>query len=807
MKTPVPAVINAVEGPSAPSPASTPFPSAPPSLNPSPALRPSHALRPAPSAVTLVVPDGSYQAGKGGPVLSKSEQQEAVVRELSAAMDRESTPLIAASGSAAAKSNYALLGRLEAERSSGNMSRIKKTASFRTVDTLVRRTDSGAGMERVTSALVRTSSRTARSAGNGDRAMDGLREARARKLIEKSLSTAGATAASNLTFSREFLRVLWWQGLAVALVITALLLDVYATKSITGSQIWGSLWPTKAAVAVESLVGFSEVIALHLRIVFTVAILAVQVSMIRFTPLIATDFFKNPIIMWTIISYICVTVAVMICKYFTSATYVPTLLIVLCALLIMCVYAFLVPYFTFILRTLEPRQVIRSITDQAMLSMDPSIYGKIAAKGRKTSKKLQASASSASVMGAGSTANLRRNASVSGAGNEIGEVIEEEERLARERGAMVEERARHALRSLEQLKDFGIKALLFHDRLIAANVCHALARILEVYGQVQSSFPEEWDTVPSLLRDLEVGFKGTDPALIVEIETSGLWLEWKVLKHFETIFLSGLQLGQEVCLLVAVHSRSIAMGAIRSGNVNLLRQVSLYFNRYLDMCTASGVNNSIRVAYNILQQYRDLIVSALLCNSLYDGENGGDLGAFLPQRVQAQFYDHVIKMCVDMASFAVVAVDRKLNYIAQVVAFDLCAICEEAAICNSPCGGDVLSVTVSLLSKITRLVDPFNGRGIQKALARLATLHMQKRDFSSVARIAETLVGGGKEQLVGLFEDLERCDQKEFWEVIDRGTNFDYIPEDRKATLESFFNAMPIFASGEATLPAIHQVH
>jgi hypothetical protein len=40
---------------------------------------------------------------------------------------------------------------------------------------------------------------------------------------------------------------------------------------------------------------------------------------------------------------------------------------------------------------------------------------------------------------------------------------------------------------------------------------------------------------------------------------------------------------------------------------------------------------------------------------------------------------------------------------------------------------------------------------------------------------------------------------KDFWEVVDRGTNFDYLPDDRKAKLRVFFAS---FASLAASAPA-----
>ena len=47
------------------------------------------------------------------------------------------------------------------------------------------------------------------------------------------------------------------------------------------------------------------------------------------------------------------------------------------------------------------------------------------------------------------------------------------------------------------------------------------------------------------------------------------------------------------------------------------------------------------------------------------------------------------------------------------------------------------------------------------------------------------------ERLTSLKNELLRVVSKDFWEVIDRGANFDYMPPERKAELERFFAWFP----------------
>jgi hypothetical protein len=47
------------------------------------------------------------------------------------------------------------------------------------------------------------------------------------------------------------------------------------------------------------------------------------------------------------------------------------------------------------------------------------------------------------------------------------------------------------------------------------------------------------------------------------------------------------------------------------------------------------------------------------------------------------------------------------------------------------------------------------------------------------------------ERLRSIRDELLRIEAKDFWEVIDRGTNFDYVDAARKAQLKVFFSWFP----------------
>ena len=49
------------------------------------------------------------------------------------------------------------------------------------------------------------------------------------------------------------------------------------------------------------------------------------------------------------------------------------------------------------------------------------------------------------------------------------------------------------------------------------------------------------------------------------------------------------------------------------------------------------------------------------------------------------------------------------------------------------------------------------------------------------------MAGESPERLRSIRDEMLAITSKDFWEVVDRGTNFDYLPDDRKQKLREFF--------------------
>ncbi len=78
-------------------------------------------------------------------------------------------------------------------------------------------------------------------------------------------------------------------------------------------------------------------------------------------------------------------------------------------------------------------------------------------------------------------------------------------------------------------------------------------------------------------------------------------------------------------------------------------------------------------------------------------------------------------------------------------------------------------------------------RGVRKAQTKLATFYLVAGDERSARRIFEDMRHEAPERLRSIRSELERVEEAEYWEVSDRGINFEWLEPERRAQLETFF--------------------
>ena len=77
--------------------------------------------------------------------------------------------------------------------------------------------------------------------------------------------------------------------------------------------------------------------------------------------------------------------------------------------------------------------------------------------------------------------------------------------------------------------------------------------------------------------------------------------------------------------------------------------------------------------------------------------------------------------------------------------------------------------------------------GVRKAQVKLAAYYLSKGEDAKAKQIAEDMALEPSARLDQVRTSLETVTSKDFWEIIDRGRNFEYMPPEQRMQLPKFF--------------------
>jgi hypothetical protein len=80
---------------------------------------------------------------------------------------------------------------------------------------------------------------------------------------------------------------------------------------------------------------------------------------------------------------------------------------------------------------------------------------------------------------------------------------------------------------------------------------------------------------------------------------------------------------------------------------------------------------------------------------------------------------------------------------------------------------------------------------VRKAQVKLATYYLLHGDEVRARKIHADMAHEEGPRMASIFDELRQVDSPEYWEITDRGVNFDYLTPERKVKLEQFFGWFP----------------
>ena len=500
--------------------------------------------------------------------------------------------------------------------------------------------------------------------------------------------------------------------LSVALVVffTFWLLDVFLfgrrSAAATNLGAWRLLVDFDPETLQNALGNLAQVVAAVLGIVITVVSIVVQLAATRYTPRIGKMFFRDrknlAIFGFFVVS--CIN-AVWVSIVVTGA-FVPRLSVVVTAVMVTASLLLLIPYFAYVFAFLDPEKVIDRIGQQVLA----------AALGRGSARRYR------------NALDVRQAACVGG---------------------------------LEHLSDVAVNTIAQKDKIIATGAVAALREFAVKYLREKKNLPPDWFVVGARAR-ANPDFIALAPDALRSMEHKRIWVEWKVLRHFRSIFGEVAEHLPEMSHVVSIETRYIGEEALKQDDRDVLVLTIRYFNTFLR--TAINHQNT-RTCYNIFHQYR-LLAEHMMRRGYSDLLP--EIGRFL-------------------AYYGQTAHRAGLHFVTETAAHDLAVLCERAFERKHPCHERLLGYFLQV-DKVNELGEEEQAlRGVRKAQIRLGTFYLLNGTPEHAVRIAADMRGEKSERLAAIRSELLCVTDRECWEVTDRGVNFDFLDPSRKEKLDDFF--------------------
>ncbi|MBX2797313.1 MAG: DUF2254 domain-containing protein [Myxococcales bacterium] len=318
------------------------------------------------------------------------------------------------------------------------------------------------------------------------------------------------------------------------------------------------------------------------------------------------------------------------------------------------------------------------------------------------------------------------------------------------------------VQAVEQLGDIALNSVEKNDKPLTLSALHALSTLAMRHVSDKRHLPMEWfDSAP--LVQVDQDFIALHPDMVRALSSRRTWLEMKVLRQYQAVFGEAVNEVHDVNHLIGIHTRRLADAALTANDGHTVRLCVRFLNTYL----RSGINaGDVRTAYNLLNEYR-LLAEALL--------NAGET-------------DEVLEVAGYITFYGQLAFQRHLPFLLETAAFDLCALLEHAHGTQAE-GHDQL---LGLFLEVDR--EPEGGRsqeqslrGVRKAQIKLATYYLNAHATDAARQIFDDMSTERADRLTSIREELERVERAEYWEVSDRGINFDWLEPARRQYLDTFF--------------------
>jgi len=313
---------------------------------------------------------------------------------------------------------------------------------------------------------------------------------------------------------------------------------------------------------------------------------------------------------------------------------------------------------------------------------------------------------------------------------------------------------------IDELQDVARSAITHGDREIAMLAVNSLSDFLIEYLAIKQTLPGDWFRVSEEIRQ-DPDFIALSDSSLSMINEQGLWVERKVFRRLLSLMAQSAHGERDVAHLISIRTREIA-GSLGQDTPGLMDLCLFSYNSYLRTMLNAG---DIRSTSYLFGEYR------LLAESL--------LGT--------PYQARVLEIARYFKEYGHVGHQRGFSFLLETASFDLMTLI-----------GQTASVAPELTEPLIGIASRFelgppngtekpNNSGLVRVKIQLACLLMA-RDLDNLAiPLIDRLADEDDSLLAAIRDDLIAESRPHYWELIDRGINFLYLPSEQRAMLEPLF--------------------
>lgn len=306
-----------------------------------------------------------------------------------------------------------------------------------------------------------------------------------------------------------------------------------------------------------------------------------------------------------------------------------------------------------------------------------------------------------------------------------------------------------ALENIKYLGNIALRSVDRYDRDTAFEGLRALRAVFDAYETTKPRLPPGWFD----LRESELNAIG--PELGREVERKRAAIEVAILLELSLLLPLAIARLPEIVAQIASLTRRFGVRTAERRDLGAREMVTLFFNTFLRAALQHKSSDSF---YKFVYQYRRFAEEALDV----DPEHARRIGFFL------DYYGHQ-------------AVRMGMDYLINVVAYDLAALCDLAYRKQSPCRGAILGILVDLDRDADGLLQM---PGVIKAQVILAAKLQTRGDEEPARAIVTELKKVPTARLDDAFTQIVSAHDENFWEIADRRRHLDHVEAEFRGAIE-----------------------